>query len=499
MTKKAGSGADGTLPEESSSGKGVVDLADARVRLNSRARPSNQNLLEELDQVRSLLDQGLSAEAKSRISLLIAAAKNSPSVLALARCALSTALEMQGQYRDSLAAVAMYESPESRAKLDQQTVQLLKVQIGLAYNYNGDHPKAISILKGALREFSETDAEANNGPVYAALARVYRSINEHPIALDYAQRALEQFRQAGEWRGLSEAYFGIGLAQIQEGDYEAALENLQQALKLTGDHPASYTLGKIYANMAGVCWFLKRPQEGIRYLEKAIGYYERTDHKANAANGYNNLGINLILMGQWGRAQEALERALSLATEVDERAEKVPMILDSLGELLMLRGELDEARDYLLRAVSLATEDGNKWYACQALRTLARCCLAMEDHAKALTNAEEALNLALTIGDRQAISDSRLILAEAHLRGGDIEKCSAHLEKLTEDQSETATDLNFAGELQRLLGMRAMAESDYSSAAQHFGSSVSIFDMLGDRYRAARAHGQLAKGVNSAR
>ena len=55
-------------------------------------------------------------------------------------------------------------------------------------------------------------------------------------------------------------------------------------------------------------------------------------HKTNAANGYNNLGINLILIGQWDRAQEALERAFALATEVDERGAKVPMILDSLGE-----------------------------------------------------------------------------------------------------------------------------------------------------------------------
>lgn len=499
MAKNAGSRAGGPPPDERSSGKSVVDLADARVRLNSRARPSDQSLLAELDEVRSLLDQGLSAEAKSRITLLISAAKNNPSVLALARCALSSALEMQGQYRESLAAVAMYESPESRAQLDHQAVQSLKVQIGLAYNYNGDHPRAISILKGALREVAENDTEHNNttehnnGPVYAALARVYRSISEHPIALDYAHRALEHFREAGEWRGLSEAYFVIGLAQIQEGDYENALENLQQALKLTGDHPASYTLGKIYANMAGVCWFLKRPQEGIRYLEKAIGYYERTDHKASAANGYNNLGINLILLGQWGRAQEALERALSLATEADERAEKIPMILDSLGELLMLRGDLDEAKDYLLRAVSLATEDGNKWYACQAHRTLARCYLAMEDHAKALANGEEALNLALTIADRQAVCDSRLILAEAHLRNGDNEKCSAQLDLVAADTTESTTDLNFSGELQRLLGMLAVTQSDFSSAAQHFGSSVSIFDMLGDRYRAARAHSELGR------
>src|SRR6267143_858191 len=182
MAKNAGSGAGHPSPEESSSGQGVVDLADARDKLRSRSRqPSNQNLLAELDEVRSLLDQGLSAEAKSRITLLISAAKNNPSVLALARCALSTALEMQGQYRDSLSAVAMYESSESRAKLDQQAIQSLKVQIGLAYNYNGDHPKAISILKGALRAFSEGEAEQNNGPVYA-LARVYRSISEYPIA-----------------------------------------------------------------------------------------------------------------------------------------------------------------------------------------------------------------------------------------------------------------------------------------------------------------------------
>ena len=143
MTTDDGSRAGGSPPEETSSGKSVVDLADARVRLNSRARPSQENLLKELDEIRTLLDQGLSAEAKSRISLLIAGAQRNPTILALARCALSSALEMQGQYKESLAAVAMYESPESRAKLDAQTIQSLKVQIGLAYNYNGDHPKAI--------------------------------------------------------------------------------------------------------------------------------------------------------------------------------------------------------------------------------------------------------------------------------------------------------------------------------------------------------------------
>src|SRR6476619_7757470 len=382
MDKRVGHGAmarDQKAPTE----RGVVDLADARVRIRSRAKPTQESLTRELAEARRLLDQGLSTEAKDRLALLLSDARHNQSILALARCALSTALEQQGHYRDSLAAVAMYEAPESRTKLDDQTISYLRVQIGLGYNYNGDHPKAIAMLKSTLRDYAENGA-TNLGHIYAALSRTYRSISEYPIARDYAQRALENFRQSGEWRGLAESYFGVGVADIQEGNYESGLENLEQALKLIGDHPAAYVLGRTYANMAGACWFLKRPQEGIDFLKKAITYYERTDHKTNAADGYTTMGITLILIGQWDRAQEALERSLSLATELNERGAKVPMILDSLGELHMLRGDLDQAKDYLVRAVALATENGNKWYAAQALRTLGRCFLVLEDPSSAL-------------------------------------------------------------------------------------------------------------------
>src|SRR5829696_462546 len=478
--------------------RGVVDLADARVRIRSRVKPTTESLTRELDEVRSLLDQGLSTEAKDRLAVLISNARYNSPILALARCALSTALEQQGHYRDSLAAVAMYEAPESRVKLDDQTISYLRVQIGLGYNYNGDHPKAIAMLKSTLRDYAES-GESNLGHIYAALSRVYRTISEYPIARDYAQRALESFRQNGDWRGLAESYFGVGVADIHEGNYESGLENLEQALKLIGERPAAYVLGRTYANMAGACWFLKRPQEGIDYLKKAITYYERTDHKTNAADGYNNLGINLILIGQWDRAQEALERAFALAKEVDERGAKVPMILDSLGELHMLRGDLDQAKEYLCQAVALATENGNKWYAGQALRTLGRCYLAIEDPENALSKAREALTLAENIGDRQAICESHLIAAEAYLSKRELEECSRELQLVSEQTTDSATDLGFTGEAHRLNGMLNMSRGDAAAAAQHFGSSVSIFDMLGDRYRAARAHLELGRAYATIR
>jgi hydrogenase-4 transcriptional activator len=470
----------------------VVDLEHARARLRTRVGKSTpESLAGDLEAVRGLLDQGLTTEARSRLNSLLAQTRTHPALLAQARCSLSIALEMQGQYRESLDAVAMYEDAESRVKLDLTLSSKLRVQIALAHNYNGDHPKAIALLTTTLRELPEEGAEV--GAVYAALARVYRSISEYPIARDYSRRALESSRQSGDWRGLAEAYFGLATADIHEGLHEASLENFGQALQLIGDHPASFLLGRIYANMAGACWFLKRPQEGIRHLEKAIGYYERTDHKNNAADGYNNLGINLVLLGQWDRAQEALERALALATETGDRGAEVPMILDSLGELETLRGDLDEAHSYLQRAVALATERGNKWYQGQTQRTLGRCYLAMKRGPEALATAKTALELAEVIGDRQAICESRLLFAEASLECGATEESAANLQGLAQLITDSPTDLLLSGEAQRLHGLLEMARGDAAMAAQHFGRSVSIFDLLGDRYRSARAHHELGR------
>jgi hydrogenase-4 transcriptional activator len=476
----------------------VVDLARARVRLRSRADKSPpESHTKELEDINLLLDRGHSVEAQARLAKLISEARNQPLTLAQARLSLSLAFEMHGQPKDSLAAIAMYETPEGRANLPPDLALKLRVQISVGYNYCDDHPKAIALLQAALRELPEEDSPAA-GSIYSTLARVYRTISEYSIARDNSFRALECYRQSGDWRGLAEAYFGVAFADQHEGQFESALENYGQALKLIGDHPATFLLGKIYGNMAGCCFFMKRPRDGVDYLQKAIGYYELSQHRKHAAVAYNNLGVNLLLLGKWDAAQEAIERALALANELGAEAKEIPMILDSLGELRMLRGDLDEAADYLQRAVAMANEQVDRWYSCQALRTFARCRIAMNASAEALAPAHRALELAEQIGDRQAIYESQLILAESSLLTGKLDDCETHLQPVLEHTSDSEADMGLAGEAQRLQGLIAIARSDPALAAQHFGRSVSIFDLLGDRYRSGRAHYELGRAYAQA-
>ncbi|HMF55194.1 MAG TPA: sigma 54-interacting transcriptional regulator, partial [Pyrinomonadaceae bacterium] len=191
--------------------------------------------------------------------------------------------------------------------------------------------------------------------------------------------------------------------------------------------------------------------------------------------------------------QKALDHALALASEIDENSAQVPMVLDSLGELHMWRGNIEEARKFLERAVELALKYGNKWYAGQPMLKLGRCNLLLDEAERAFELGQQALALAEQIGDRQAIYDSRLLLAESHMALGDLKECETELQKVSSETTDSETDLAIAGESQRLYGALAMAQSDAERAAHHFSRSVSIFDMLGDRYRGAQAHCELGR------
>src|SRR5260370_23288214 len=117
----------------------------------------------------------------------------------------------------------------------------------------------------------------------------------------------------------------------------------------------------------------------------------------------------------------------------------------------------------------------------------------MKRSAEALVTLKKALELAELIGGRQAICESRLLLAEVSLEQGETEESVANLQSLAQLITDSPADLLLVGEAQRLHGLLTMAGGDASTAAQHFGRSVSIFDLLGDRYRSARAHFELGR------
>jgi tetratricopeptide (TPR) repeat protein len=252
-------------------------------------------------------------------------------------------------------------------------------------------------------------------------------------------------------------------------------------------------LGKLYTDMSGAYCFLRRPQEGIACLEKSIEFFDLTEHALNTVIAYNNLGLNLMHIGEWTKAEEMIERALAIS--IKENYVHVAGIYDSLGELKILREDLDEAESLLVQGLDLAREFKHPWYTVQAMRNLGRCYLAQGHFAKATAKASKTIALAQEIGDKHYAQMTGLVLAESYLHQGRLEDCEASLRTL--EENDPSSDFFVLGNIQRIRGLSALTEEDVELAIHHFSRALTIFETAEDMYHTALTHDLLGTHLDS--
>lgn len=439
------------------------------------------------------LRDGLSGEAEKTLVTTIRDFSHAPDTFAHLKRLLSFTFETAGRYKESLEAVKPFEDEHALDQLTIETQVRIMTQLAIAYNNLTDQPKAVTLLKETLGKAEDNGLQKLYGSINSALARVYRRLNEFPIGRGYAERSLDCFRENGDWLGMAEAYREIANSYHQEGNSEKALEYFQLGIKIIGNNSAPFMLGKLYTDMSGAYWFLRRPQDGVACLEKSIEFFDQTEHVLNSVIAYNNLGMNLMLIGDWTRAEEMIRRALKIAEKEDHL--HIAGILDSLGELKMLRGDLDEAKELLERAIIIANQKKREWYAAQSMRTLARCYLAEGDTKKAIAKASETIALCAEIGDKHYANMAGLVLAESQLQRGSIEDCEDSLRAI--EESDPSADFFVLGNIQRIRGLAALEDHDTELAIHHFNRALTIFEAAEDLYHTALMHYLVGANLHS--
>ncbi len=469
--------------------------ADGVVSKNKRKnlkKISEENLENSLEEINKNLDEGFSSAAEEIIRKICLDYALDANQLSILDRFLSYSLETTGNYEESLAVIENYNSEILLGELEPKNAVACLVQLAIAYNNKLDQPKAVALLDKALK-IAGGDAECRPvlGNIYVAYARVYRKMNEFSLSRTNAEKALGYFRENGNWRGMAETYREIGGAFYQGGNCEKSVENYNLAIKIIGERSAQFLLGKIYSEISGAYWFLRRPQEGIEYLEKSIEFFDRTEHKLQSVAAYNNLGMNLIVLGDWDTAEIAIKKALELAYQLNHV--HVAGILDSLGELKLLRGEFEEAEKLLQEGVRFAVERKKEWYAIQAMRNLARCHLLAGKISAAAEKASETVELCKKIGEKQIINMARLVLAECFLEESDVEMCETVLTEI--EDHDLSADFFILGNIQRIRGLTALKFHDKELALHHFNRSLTIFETADDFYHTALTNFLLGKTI----
>ena len=438
------------------------------------------------------LRDGLSGDAEQILTKTIAGFDHTPDNLANLKRLLSFTLETAGRYKESLETIREFADEENLSLLGIETRVKVITQLAISYNNTGDQPKAITLLKDNRKKAGENELKHLYGSINIALARVYRKLAEFPICRDFAQKALAGFRDEGNWLGMAEAHREIANSYHQEGNSEKSIESFELGINIIGENSAPFMLGKLYTDMSGAYWFLRRPQDGIACLEKSIEFFDQTAHALNSVIAYNNLGINLMLIGEWIKAEEMIQRALDIGEK--EGYVHVAGIYDSQGELQILRGDLTGAEELLDKAVAFAEKHKHPWYTVQSMRNLARCYLAQGQFKKAIAKARETIDRSREIGDKHYANMAGLVLAESYLSQGGVEECENTLHLI--EESDPNSDFYVLGNIQRIRGLAALVEEDTELAVHHFSRALTIFETAEDIYHASLLHHLLGANLD---
>jgi DNA-binding NtrC family response regulator/tetratricopeptide (TPR) repeat protein len=402
-------------------------------------------------------------------------------------CLTAEALENLARYREAIEVLSEYDKTDLRATLHPLVLGKVYLRLGSAYGYAADRPKAISYARNALALAEERDDIVEIGNCHQVLGRIYRAIGETKIARDHFQQALRHHRLTGNKIAIAQAYHGLAMVGISEGDFKSTRNYHDQALKLLDGDGPPLLYGHIYLNSAVVVLLEEQAQEreGVELLQRAAHYFELAKNKRLLAAAYTNLGFNLTHLGETQRARASLETAIRLAREIGERM-ALGNSLETLGELAMICGEFAEAERLAHEGIAVLQQVSGRWVESQAYLTLGRCQLLQRHYPQAAESFTHSLKVAAETRDQRGQMAAQLWLTDTQLETGETVAARRLLDEIG-GPVEKLSNTGLIGHLRELSGRLSAAEGNPSEAINVLNQAVSIFEMVSNPYRTAVA------------
>jgi tetratricopeptide (TPR) repeat protein len=316
----------------------------------------------------------------------------------------------------------------------------------------------------------------------ASLGRAMLNSGDFLTARDHLHRALLQARRAGNVKLRAEAHYLLGKVDWKEGDFEGSNYNWSRAARLAEETSDAMLRGRVLMQQALILYTEGKLKEAIPVYQAAIQQLESTGNVRLSLKAYSSLSRVWTRLGSWSMTAKLMEDRLRLAREY-RLAKAEAVALTDLAELKLLQGDLPAAEQAIEESLS---RHGQTVYA-RTQRILGRILLARSRCAEAIEALEKGLAAARA---SLAIEEQALIgfeLAQALAEDGDLAKAREQLEA-----AEATTPLDPALNLMaRALYTRGFIHAraqEPNEANRCMGQSLSIFQTIGDPYRAALCH-----------
>jgi tetratricopeptide (TPR) repeat protein len=132
---------------------------------------------------------------------------------------------------------------------------------------------------------------------------------------------------------------------IRQGDYDGALAQAQDALRLAQEPSPPILLARAHNVLGRIASRRGANATAIEHFQESLGLYRRVSDLIGQAKSHNLIGTAHFEMGHWSEAEAELEQARELFDQLGD-VHYCAILDNNLGTMALNRGRLDEAVAY---------------------------------------------------------------------------------------------------------------------------------------------------------
>ena len=357
----------------------------------------------------------------------------------------------------------------------------------------GDQSRAIALHGRALKHAEIAHDSRAIGLANYELGQCYRQVGDIGIVREHITKAASALHAAGDRRQLALVHSLSSISLAQLGRYEEAMTALRHAERLASLVHADDVLATVCGNQANVMMLEHRYEQALALAERSVSLHETHGSGHGLAVALATLGQICVRLGDLGRAEQALHRALDVRSPIQFH-ETTGAVFDTLAQIHLIRGRYEVASEFLGRAGEAYGAYGrqtSQWYQWSVRLLGARLALRRGALEEALARADEILGAGAPPFD---ILQATLVAAEALTAAGRLSEAEQRLASAADTLDPRVAPATW-GEYLRLRGALHAKRAAAADAYHDFAQSATLLDLLGERYQAALSHLALGRLV----
>jgi hydrogenase-4 transcriptional activator len=357
----------------------------------------------------------------------------------------------------------------------------------------GDQSRAIALQGRALKQAEIAHDSRGIGLAHYELGQCYRQVGDVAIVREHITKSASALQAAGDRRHLALVHSLSSISLAQVGRYDEAMVALRQAERLASVVHADDVLATVCGNQANVMMMQHRYEQALALAERSVSLHETHGSGHGLAVALATLGQICVRLGDLGRAEQALHRALDVRSPIQFH-ETTGAVFDTLAQIHMIRGRYDTASEFLTRASNAFGAYGretSQWYEWSVRVLGARLALRRGALDDAVALADEILRAGAPPFDAL---QATLIAAEALTAADRLDETEERLAIAADALDPTVAPAAW-GEYLRLRGAFHAKKGRAADAYHDFAQSATLLDLLGERYQAGLSHLALGRLV----